>query len=41
MASKSQGRELRKATLTLKEKRAAKREKLSNETVVRRKKPSR
>ena len=41
MASKSQGRELRKATMTLKEKRAAKREKLSTETVIRRKKLSR
>lgn len=37
MASKSQGRELRKPEMTLKEKRAVKRERASGESVRRRK----
>ncbi|SEH49343.1 hypothetical protein SAMN04489835_0483 [Mycolicibacterium rutilum] len=41
IASKSQGSTLKKPAMTLKERRAAKREKMAQETVVRRKKPNR
>lgn len=41
MASKSQSRELKKPTMTLKERRVAKREKAAEETTRRRKQPGR
>lgn len=41
MASKSQGTTLKKPSMTLKERRAAKREKMAQESVPRRKRPSR
>lgn len=41
MAGKSQNRELRKPAMSLKERRAIKREKLTQESIPRRKRPSR
>ncbi|WP_286137541.1 hypothetical protein [Mycobacterium sp. IS-3022] len=41
MAGKSQSKELKKPSMTLKERRAAKREKTAEETIARRKRASR